>query len=311
MASRRGSITDIKIEENVEAQCRSRSNSATPQKAKQTDFERSFAPFFVQSHTILAPYSRFARDDDGLQWVQARIDEKLEAKEENDLQAKDTVLDTCSLLHIPTSYGLRRRPQIPIVKSLVEQINGTAQNPIDLTESQYQRATQKAIDLLRKIPLKYLKFAEDVRPPYVGTYTRLQDSHSISELARDPFARDLPKTDYDYDSEAEWEEPGEGEDLESEGEEELGEDEDEAEMEGFLDDEDATDARAARRRPILGDLEPTCTGLCWEGPEILADNSNGLAMDRLAFKLDMLRGMHLLTIMLSMTDSSRKPSISH
>ena len=121
------------------------------------------------------------------------------------------------------------------VKDIVADIDGVSHNPIDLTESQFQRATKKPLDLLKSIPVKILKFAEDVRPPYIGTYTRLRDTQSISRLARNPFRRELPETNYDYDSEAEWEEPGDGEDLDSEGEEEI-EDEDEAEMEGFLDD---------------------------------------------------------------------------
>ena len=142
------------------------------------------------------------------------------------------------------------------------------------------------MDLLKTIPVKVLKFAEDVRPPYIGTYTRLRDAQSISRLARNPFRRELPQTNYDYDSEAEWEEPGEGEDLDSEGEEEI-EDEDEADMEGFLDDEE-TDARAIKRRPILGDLEPTCSGIFWEGPQ--AQGPEKASVDLLVFKLDVLMG---------------------
>lgn len=90
----------------------------------------------------------------------------------------------------------------------------------------------------------------------------------------------MPNTNYDYDSEAEWEDPGEGEDLVSE-DEEPDADEDEDEMDGFLDDEDAADAKP-KRRALLGDLEPSSTGICWsenEGPDLSS------------YAIDMLKGM--------------------
>ncbi|KAL9033779.1 MAG: hypothetical protein Q9214_007347, partial [Letrouitia sp. 1 TL-2023] len=108
-------------------------------------------------------------------------------------------------------------------------------------------------------------FAEDVRPPYIGTFTKLQDNQKAAKLCRNPFSRSLPNTNYDYDSEAEWEDPGEGEDLDSEGEEEN-ESEEGDDMDDFLDDEDAGDGsrQSLKRRPMIADLEPTSTGLCWE-----------------------------------------------
>ncbi|KAI4124356.1 MAG: hypothetical protein LQ347_005770, partial [Umbilicaria vellea] len=126
---------------------------------------------------------------------------------------------------------------------------------------------EKPVHWLRATSTKYLKFAEDIRPPYIGTYSKLPAECAVSKLCRNPFTRGLPQTNYDYDSEAEWEEPGEGEDLDSEGEEELGEDEDGDEMDGFLDDEDAGDGTGVagnRRRLVIGDLEPVSTGLCWD-----------------------------------------------
>lgn len=109
--------------------------------------------------------------------------------------------------------------------------------------------------------MKSLKFGEDIRPPYQGTYTRRVSELSTRRLARNPYHRGLPDTDYDYDSEAEWEEPEEGEELDSE-EEDEGSDEGEDDLEGFLDDED--DALAeGKRRLIVGDLEPVSTGIKW------------------------------------------------
>jgi chromatin assembly factor 1 subunit A len=69
---------------------------------------------------------------------------------------------------------------------------------------------------------------------------------------------------YDYDSEAEWEEPEEGEELNSEGEEELGDEDDADDMDGFLDDEE-TEGNGPKRRHLMGDIQPVCSSLHWEG----------------------------------------------
>jgi len=140
------------------------------------------------------------------------------------------------------------------VKDFLIQMHGSANAPIDLTGSSKRQA-------LRSIPMKILHFREDVRPPYQGTFTKPLSPSSAKQLARNPHYRKLPDTDYDYDSEAEWEEPEEGEDLDSEVEEDGSEDGDE-DMDGFLDDED--DQIKGKRRPIVGDLEPCSSGLCWE-----------------------------------------------
>jgi chromatin assembly factor 1 subunit A len=120
-------------------------------------------------------------------------------------------------------------------------------------------------DSLRKIPMKFLKFQEDVRPPYRGTYTS-RPITGISKLARNPLRRDLPNTDYDYDSEAEWiEDDEDAEELMSEGDNDKEEDDGDEDMDGFLDDEnDETAISKSKRSVQMGDLEPISTGLCWE-----------------------------------------------
>ena len=57
---------------------------------------------------------------------------------------------------------------------------------------------------------KYLKFFEDCRPPYCGTWCKT----SKLITGKHPFQKDTSFLDYDYDSEAEWEEEEPGEDLE-------------------------------------------------------------------------------------------------
>jgi chromatin assembly factor 1 subunit A len=115
---------------------------------------------------------------------------------------------------------------------------GNSSRPIDLTtDSQTHNSQFKRMgDSLRKIPMKFLKFQEDVRPPYRGTYTS-RPITGISKLARNPLRRDLPNTDYDYDSEAEWiEDDEDAEELMSEGDNDKEEDDGDEDMDGFLDD---------------------------------------------------------------------------
>ncbi|KAJ5836708.1 Chromatin assembly factor 1 subunit A [Penicillium robsamsonii] len=167
----------------------------------QSDYEREFPAFFLQSHTVVAPPHRFERDPEAL-----------------------------------------------------EHATGTSSPGHDEVSQVWRRHS----------------------PPYQGTYTRRVSELSTRRLARNPYHRGLPDTDYDYDSEAEWEEPEEGEELDSE-EEDEGSDEGEDDLEGFLDDED--DALAeGKRRLIVGDLEPVSTGIKWE--------SNGVEPEMEAYRME-------------------------
>ena len=152
--------------------------------------------------------------------------------------------------------------RIASVKDLVASIHGSANHPIDLTKAD-NGCREDPLTLLKTVPVKYLRYAEDVRPPYIGTYSKVPIAKSAFKLCRKPFTRALPATNYDYDSEAEWEEPEDGEDLDSEGEEELGDEDEADDMAEFLDDDDA-EKSGAKRRNIMGDVQPVCTRLHWE-----------------------------------------------
>ena len=206
-----------------------------------------------------------------------------------------TSLDLPELLHI-RSYGKPhcKRPHVPI-KEILGMLYNDAQNPVDLTKPDSAEKIPSPMNMLNDIPIKYLKFAEDVRPPYIGTYTKNLHVNG-KKTSRNPFARSLPATNYDYDSEAEWEEPEEGEDLNSEGEEENFDEEEGDEMEGFLDDEEADDASNAnnafvlKRRQIAGNLEPVCTGLCWGESTVSSDSPGNTQIDLSCYRLEMISG---------------------
>lgn len=157
-------------------------------------------------------------------------------------------------------YRRRRGRQAPSVREILQRIQTVGDGSLSGLNRE-SKSAENPLDQLRQVRMKSLKFGEDVRPPYQGTFTRNVPKPAAIKLSRNPYHRGLPETNYDYDSEAEWEEPEEGEDLDSE-EEEEGSDEGDDDMDGFLDDED--DALAGgKRRLIVGDLEPICSGLRW------------------------------------------------
>ncbi|KAL8855675.1 MAG: hypothetical protein Q9178_007686 [Gyalolechia marmorata] len=276
--SRRSSITSL---HGADTPNRGRSASATPSKSELSEYTRRFPPFHQQSYTILAPPSRFERDEEGLQYIRRNIDERISEPSPTD---HNSSFDPNEVFHLLSCKRRKLNPPQLCVKEIMEQLHGTSHNPIDLTGLQRLKAPPQPWDLMKTIHTKFLKFIEDVRPPYIGTYTRVQDPATARRICRKPCTRGLPTMDYDYDSEAEWEEPGEGEDLDSEGEEEI-ESEDGDDMEGFLDDEDVADSAKAlqKRRLVTGNLEPISTGLCWED-----DNNYQAHRDLAHFQLEVI-----------------------
>ena len=262
LSSRRSSTAST---DGTEILAKADSTLATSQKCSLPDYGRFFLPFFEQPHTVVAWKSRFSRDDKEIEYAQESIDKCINPSNATSREENDTS-DLDSLLHISINHSKRRRRPRNVVKDIITRVNRNIQHPTDHIDSKANRTADRA-KMLNSIPTKYLRFAEDVRPPYIGTYTKFPSDDKIRKLCKRPFNRILPQTNYDYDSEAEWEEPGEGEDLHSEGEEETNEEEDDDDMEGFLDDEEGADGTRImhqKRRPMIGNLEPTSTGICWQ-----------------------------------------------
>jgi hypothetical protein len=256
------------------------STSVSPIKASATrasDYEKSFPPFFLQTNTSLAPSNRFSKDEDALNFARARMDSHL--KDTAHSLSGHSSFNPYHLFQIvPHRRGIDRGVSSS-VKDILSRMQGSSNAPIDLTDSGISQN-------LKSIPMKVLHFREDVRPPYQGTFTKLISPRSAMKIARNPFHRALPDTDYDYDSEAEWEEPEEGEDLDSEVEDDTSEPGDE-DMEDFLDDED--DLIKGKRRAIVGDLEPCSSGLCWEDPSQGWKTEN-LNLDLSSYRLEVMLG---------------------
>ncbi|KAL1970851.1 hypothetical protein VTN77DRAFT_2685 [Rasamsonia byssochlamydoides] len=223
-----------------------------------SDYEKDFPEFFVQSHTKLAPQHRFERDPEATEHICQKLDVLLKGGDEA-VPPPQSFRGSEMFNIIP--YRRRKGRNVMPVKEIITKLQNYT-NTIDLTGESTGAKAPNPLELLKKVPMKTLKFGEDVRPPYQGTFTKALPSTTAVKLCKNPFSRALPDTNYDYDSEAEWEEPEEGEDLDSEGEEELSEDGDD-DMEGFLDDDEDTPVDG-RRRLIVGDLVPVCTGIRWQ-----------------------------------------------
>lgn len=239
--------------------------STTPKREQEqkSDYKRKFLPFQPPSYTTCAPHVLYPPDDAEVMKFDNILERVLKGEPSKHGPAP---VSSFFVFGRPRSRGIWQ----PNAREVVESLNGSSHNPIDLESGE----TCRPEDLLKSVTIRHLHFAEDVRPPYVGSYTKSLSPKSSAKLRRRPCERIRKDTNYDYDSEAEWEEPEEGEDLLSDGE-----DDDESigapdEMEDFLDEDEA----GPKRRLLTGDLKPTSTGLCWHGSGI-ANPESSIDMD--------------------------------
>ncbi|KNG47780.1 chromatin assembly factor 1 subunit a [Stemphylium lycopersici] len=256
-------------------------------KNAQTDYERYFLPFNVPPHTILAPTNTFLGPEQ-LEVARSRL--------ESTIARRDGTPEPITREALMSLFPKRnaRGHQTATIAEVVDCVNRSSDNPIDITIAK-STASRHPLEMLREIPMKYIHFCKDVRPPYYGTYTKPYTNVEAARLARNPISRTRQDTDYDYDSEAEWDEPEEGEDLDSDGEDDNEEDADD-DMDGFLDDEEDPQLK---RGLISGDLLPVSTGLCWEDTERVSrlnDGSDAICTDFKDFRMGFLLDPHMQSI---------------
>ncbi|KAF3479486.1 chromatin assembly factor 1 subunit A [Arthroderma uncinatum] len=292
-AKPKGSSTSSKTTESDGAGSGTTVNSTSEtmkkESSQKSDFELVFPPFFIQSHVKLAPSHRFERDASSLSHAREKLDKIRQTNFGLDSSMPPQQYKPTELFQMISYKRLQGDPAIPSVKEILLRFQDPGYNSIDLTDTNNTAATATHVEkLLRKIPMKVLSFREDVRPPYQGTFTKRIQQRSARKLCRNPFWRGVPDFNYDYDSEAEWEEPEEGEDIVSEGEDEMSDD-GEDDMDDFLDDGE-DDTANTKRRMIVGDLEPKCTGICWaensaDNP-ILIQHQMEIIPDTISFPID-------------------------
>ena len=248
------------------------SPAAQKQSEQESEYSRRFRPFFIKSGVKLAP-TPFEMDEP------AR-----ETKSRKPGEFDPYPFDPAETF--PFNGLSQRRGVIPTpVKETMEQLNDDPSNAVGTTPIKTESQSEilsTVQDKLNNVPMKYLCFYEDVRPPYIGTMTTKMTSKSLRQLCLKPTRRTLQLVNYDYDSEAEWVED-EGEDLEDLDDDEEDQEGDE-EMDDFLDDSE--DPLTANRPAFLGELQPTSSGICFEDRKRL-----GPSPTLYKYKLEFLLGM--------------------
>ncbi|KAK3325565.1 chromatin assembly factor 1 subunit A-domain-containing protein [Apodospora peruviana] len=227
-------------------------------------YKQTFKPFFVKEHVKLADC--LVPDEDTCIAKTRILEEWVDGNRGELPLGRFDPAEACQFLCYPT----RRGRVYPSVSKIMAEYHGQAMTtPIDLTTESHNSQIRHTREALRSVPVKSLKFKEDVRPPYIGTISGLPAGvRSLNKIGRNPIRRDVLPLNYEYDSEAEWQEE-DGEDVDD-----LDDDEDEAdndeEMDDFLDDsEDVGPARLL----FSGGMEPESTGLCWENQKRLNDTA--------------------------------------
>lgn len=214
-----------------------------------SDFERTFQPA-IRKNQLLAPVNRFARDVD-----RGDIDDAMEAQAELDI--KDLLAQAKGSIKTATRKPLSRKGIRPPVV-VRETMRLIAESDL-MTGLNAEAKARRGIERLKRdrkaVPIKYLFFATDLRPPYCGTWTR--PSNLIS--GRRPLCQDPVALDYNYDSEAEW---VDGED--DKGEEIDGDNEDDAD-----DAKSNSDADSEMDDWLVDDLEEEGMDLDGDGDDII------------------------------------------
>ncbi|KAJ6261552.1 Chromatin assembly factor 1 subunit rlf2 [Drechslerella dactyloides] len=242
--------------------------------AEKPDFVKYFHPFFARPGVTVAPPHSFGRDEDATSYIREKLDRDVlkrpRDQDEMDVdEAKFQIPNPLPPTYFEEIFALppakrRKRGNLPKF-STRDILAGLNRSPEPIPQfSSKETVHTNYVTQLKKLPRKVLKYCEDIRPAYSGTFTRIPKTSGLRK-GRNPFQKSLPGVNYDYDSEAEWvEEPDE------DGEELLSEEEDDPmdigspdEMDDFLDDEPEDPGK--KRHNVSGPLIPTTTGIMWEG----------------------------------------------
>ncbi|KAF3941087.1 hypothetical protein ABW19_dt0206278 [Dactylella cylindrospora] len=251
----------------------------TTEKSSKTDYNKYFQPFFIRPGVTVASMHSFEKDEPAAEFACKNIDRLVLKRPPESMDEMD--LDETKFLAprpLPKGYfeeafslpPAKRVKRGKLPKFSTKQIlAGLNSSPVPDFSGSRKRDTTDYLSELKKLPRKVLKYAEDVRPAYRGTFTRIPTASGLKK-GRNPFQKTLPGIDYDYDSEAEWvqELDDEGEDLMSEEEEEPVEVGSADEMDDFLDDEEEP---ARKLHAATGPLIPFSSGIVWEGEHPKSD----------------------------------------
>lgn len=232
--------------------------SPSPAAQERNEYQRLAQEFFVKENVTLAN-NKFALSP-GSQAEKVAVLDDFVAGRREPIEIKS--FDPTQTLCLPNGVAQPRGKMYSSVRGLLSSPDGLQTGPIDLTTESQNVRIQNTQQALKRIPLKHLKFHEDVRPAYYGTVTSVESLASLQKLAKNPIAKDLP-LNYDYDSEAEWVddgEDGEADDVSLLDEEDV-EEEDGEGLDDFLDDSEDV---GRGPRMVTGTMEPESSGVCFE-----------------------------------------------
>lgn len=231
--------------------------SPSPAAQERNEYQRVAQEFFVKENVTLAT-NKFALSPDSQAAKVAVLDDFVAGRREPvEIKSFNPFQSLC----LPNGVAQPRGKMYSSVRGLLSSPDGLQTNPVDLTTESQNVRIQRTQQALKRIPIKHLKFHEDVRPAYYGTVTSVESLASLRKLARNPIAKDLP-LNYDYDSEAEWVDgdDGEGDDVSLLDEEDVDEEDGEG-MDDFLDDSEDV---GRGPRMVAGTMEPESSGVCFE-----------------------------------------------
>ncbi|KAI8242830.1 hypothetical protein K4K55_009575 [Colletotrichum sp. SAR 10_96] len=259
-------------------------STPAPVKEEKSEYEKRFKPFFVHE-TVRMAKNPFEMDEEAHTAKSQILDEYIDGKRTMDESSKFNPVEIFQLPCRPAPRG-RIYPPVRYTMEKMQKLTQTAEGA---SEEDRKAITKETADALRKIPVKTLRFWQDVRPPYKGTVTLRPyqaGKDGMRRLARNPTLRGLVPVNYDHDSEAEWESEGEDVDIDDDDEEDL--DGDGEDMDEFLDDSE--DSGPARFVSANG-LEPVSTGVCWEDRKRMGPNRT-MYEHRMEFILEGLDSHH-------------------
>ncbi|KAI4460323.1 chromatin assembly factor 1 subunit a caf-1 subunit a [Holotrichia oblita] len=230
----------LKIEEQKQKTVAAFVNFFVPKKADANEEKRgedssTFMPFEIKSDMRLAPLLRRTLDDDR----KDELDEKL--NEQN---------GGLKLYLQELKEGGARK--IGRSSSRTWPFEEADSDDLIIVEENVGESIVEQKPKLEKMRAKFLKFHENQRPPYFGTWNK----RSKKILARRPFEKD-EIFNYDIDSDEEWEEEGEGESLKGTDDEEEKDNESDHDYEedevfvphGYLSDDETNDEVKAKLSP--------------------------------------------------------------
>lgn len=216
------------------------SDDANKNVSRKTDYEKYFLPFYARDGVeIRQPWTM---DTQKLQSSIKTLDDLLKDRNQD-----ASTLDPCSWLKERSLDGIGY-PIKNTAVSLLQQMTAK------------EKSDEELQTMLSMVPHKYIKFYENVRPPYIGTYSK-----EFFLPILDPFSTSITDFNYDYDSDLEWvnEEGEEGgvDNLESGEDDDDEEDDDlasEGEFDGFLDTEngDGNSKTGTNGKKFIGPLIP-------------------------------------------------------